>query len=110
MVLSYRVYITNCYREMYHFLQDHFTKVHPSNEHPDFHTSAYLGDLLVTCYSMHSRNRTFGAMIGKGYTVKAAMLEMNMVAEGYYASRGMQSVSKELSIAIPIVEARSEGC
>jgi glycerol-3-phosphate dehydrogenase (NAD(P)+) len=96
------VYITNCYREMYHFLQDHFTKVHPSNEHPDFHTSAYLGDLLVTCYSMHSRNRTFGAMIGKGYTVKAAMLEMNMVAEGYYASRGMQSVSKELSIAIPI--------
>lgn len=96
------VYITNCYREMYHFLQDHFEKVHPSNEHPDFHTSAYLGDLLVTCYSLHSRNRTFGAMIGKGYTVKAAMLEMNMVAEGYYAARGMQSVSKEFSIDIPI--------
>lgn len=96
------VYITNCYREMYYFLQDHFEKVHPSNEQPDFHTSAYLGDLLVTCYSMHSRNRTFGTMIGKGYTVKAAMLEMNMVAEGYYAARGMQSVSKELSIPIPI--------
>jgi glycerol-3-phosphate dehydrogenase (NAD(P)+) len=96
------VYITNCYREMYHFLQDHFEKVHPSNEHPDFHTSAYLGDLLVTCYSLHSRNRTFGTMIGKGYSVKAAMLEMNMVAEGYYAARGMQSVSKEYSIAIPI--------
>ncbi len=96
------VYITNCYREMYHFLQDHFEKVHPSNDHPDFHTSAYLGDLLVTCYSLHSRNRTFGAMIGKGYTVKAAMLEMNMVAEGYYAARGMQSVSKEFSIDIPI--------
>ena len=96
------VYITNCYREMYHFLSDHFEKVHPSNEHPDFHTSAYLGDLLVTCYSLHSRNRTFGAMIGKGYSVKAAMLEMNMVAEGYYASRGMQSVSKEFNIAIPI--------
>ncbi len=96
------VYITNCYREMYHFLQSHFEKVHPSNEHPDFHTSAYLGDLLVTCYSLHSRNRTFGAMIGKGYTVKAAMLEMNMVAEGYYAARGMQSISKNYSIPIPI--------
>jgi glycerol-3-phosphate dehydrogenase (NAD(P)+) len=96
------VYITNCYREMHHFLQDHFEKVHPSNEKPDFHTSAYIGDLLVTCYSLHSRNRTFGTMIGKGYSVKAAMLEMNMVAEGYYAARGMQSVSKELSIPIPI--------
>lgn len=96
------VYITNCYREMYHFLNDHFEKVHPSNEHPDFHTSAYLGDLLVTCYSLHSRNRRFGTMIGKGYSVQAAVLEMNMVAEGYYAARGMQSISKEFSIQIPI--------
>ena len=96
------VYITNCYREMYHFLNDHFEKVHRSNEHPDFHTSAYLGDLLVTCYSLHSRNRTFGTMIGKGYSVKAAVLEMNMVAEGYYAARGMQSISREFSIPIPI--------
>lgn len=80
------VYITNCYREMYHFLDSHFDKVHPSHERPDFHTSAYLGDLLVTCYSLHSRNRTFGTMIGKGYSVKAATLEMNMVAEGYYLS------------------------
>lgn len=96
------VYITNCYREMYHFLQDHFEKVHPSNEHPDFHTSAYLGDLLVTCYSLHSRNRRFGAMIGKGYSVQAATLEMNMVAEGYYAARGMQAISQQFSIEIPI--------
>lgn len=96
------VYITNCYREMYHFLDAHFIKVHPSNDHPDFHTSAYLGDLLVTCYSLHSRNRTFGAMLGKGYTVKAATLEMNMVAEGYYASRGMQAISKSLEIEIPL--------
>jgi glycerol-3-phosphate dehydrogenase (NAD(P)+) len=96
------VYTTNCYREMYGFLEKHFDKVHPSPEHPDFHTSAYLGDLLVTCYSLHSRNRTFGAMIGKGYSVRATTLEMNMVAEGYYAARGMQAVSSKYDIAIPI--------
>lgn len=96
------VYITNCYREMYHYLNEHFEKVHPSNEHPDFHTSAYLGDLLVTCYSLHSRNRTFGAMIGKGYSVKAATLEMNMVAEGYFAARGMRHIAASYNIAIPL--------
>jgi glycerol-3-phosphate dehydrogenase (NAD(P)+) len=96
------VYITNCYREMYRYLEAHFEKVHPSNERPDFHTSAYLGDLLVTCYSLHSRNRTFGTMIGKGYSVKAATLEMNMVAEGYYAARGMQAISKSYAIDIPL--------
>lgn len=99
------VYITNCYREMYRFLDAHFEKVHPSNERPDFHTSAYLGDLLVTCYSLHSRNRTFGTMLGKGYSVKAATLEMSMVAEGYYAARGMQHISQTFDIAIPIADA-----
>ncbi|XZF14878.1 NAD(P)H-dependent glycerol-3-phosphate dehydrogenase [Chitinophagaceae bacterium MMS25-I14] len=98
------VYITNCYREMYRFLEAHFEQVHPSNERPDFHTSAYLGDLLVTCYSLHSRNRTFGTMLGKGYSVKAATLEMNMVAEGYYASRGMQAISKNYAIETPIAD------
>lgn len=98
------VYITNCYREMYHFLDAHFEKVHPSNERPDFHTSAYLGDLLVTCYSLHSRNRLFGTMIGKGYSVKNATLEMNMVAEGYYASRGMYHISRTYAIDLPIAD------
>ena len=96
------VYITNCYREMYRFLERHFEQVHPSSDRPDFHTSAYLGDLLVTCYSLHSRNRTFGTMIGKGYSVQAATLEMNMVAEGYYAARGMQYISKQYNIPLPI--------
>ncbi|MBS1773889.1 MAG: NAD(P)-binding domain-containing protein [Bacteroidetes bacterium] len=96
------VYITNCYREMYRFLEMHFDKVHPSNERPDFHTSAYLGDLLVTCYSLHSRNRMFGTMLGKGYSVQNAQLEMNMVAEGYYASRGMETISESLGIQHPI--------
>lgn len=99
------VYITNCYREMYRFLKAHFEQVHPSDERPDFHTSAYLGDLLVTCYSLHSRNRMLGTMLGKGYSVKNAIMEMNMVAEGYYAARGMQSVSKEYNIDIPIATA-----
>jgi len=99
------VYITNCYREMHRYLQAHFEKVHPSNERPDFHTSAYLGDLLVTCYSLHSRNRMLGTMLGKGYSVKNAILEMNMVAEGYYAARGMQHLAGKYGIEIPIATA-----
>ncbi|GAA4455186.1 NAD(P)H-dependent glycerol-3-phosphate dehydrogenase [Rurimicrobium arvi] len=96
------VYITNCYREMHRFLLVHFDLVHPSEDRPDMHTSAYLGDLLVTAYSLHSRNRAFGMMIGKGYSVAAASLEMSMVAEGYYASKCMQSVADTLGLDIPI--------
>lgn len=99
------VYITNCYREMYHFLQQHFDLVHPSEDRPDFHTSAYLGDLLVTAYSLHSRNRRFGVMIGKGYSVEAATLEMNMVAEGYHAAKCMQVVAAEHHLRLPIAAA-----
>lgn len=98
------VYNTNCYREMYRFLELQFEQVHPSNEVPDFHTSAYLGDLLVTCYSPHSRNRSFGTLIGKGYSIKAATTEMSMVAEGYFAVRGMKKIAAELNIDMPIMQ------
>lgn len=98
------VYNTNCYREMYRFLELQFEQVHPSNEVPDFHTSAYLGDLLVTCYSPHSRNRSFGTLIGKGYSIKAATTEMSMVAEGYFAVRGMKKIASELNIDMPIMQ------
>lgn len=71
----------------------------------NYAASVYLGDLLVTSYSLFSRNRTFGNMIGKGYSVRSAQLEMNMVAEGYNASRAIMEVNKKWGASMPIATA-----
>ncbi|WP_423149547.1 NAD(P)H-dependent glycerol-3-phosphate dehydrogenase [Rubrolithibacter danxiaensis] len=93
------VLISNAVREMERFV----AAVHPISR--DIKESAYLGDLLVTAYSQFSRNRTFGNMIGKGYTVKSAQLEMNMIAEGYYASNCIHQINKIYKVPMPISRA-----
>lgn len=109
------VYIANAADEMAGFLKqfgaEHITVGEHEGEDPVTHrktpnyaASVYLGDLLVTCYSLYSRNRTFGKMIGQGYTVDRVKQEMNMVAEGYNASRCIYAVNQAIQAPIPIAE------
>lgn len=91
--------MSNAIREMKKFIR----KVHKMKR--NINNSAYLGDLLVTGYSVFSRNRMFGNMIGKGYTVKSAMMEMSMVAEGYYAAKSAYTLNKEYKAKTPIIDA-----
>lgn len=93
------VLISNAIREIKRFVDE----IHPITR--DIKNSVYLGDLLVTAYSTFSRNRTFGNMIGKGYSVKAAQMEMSMIAEGYYAVKGIFEMNKKYQIDLPITSA-----
>jgi glycerol-3-phosphate dehydrogenase (NAD(P)+) len=101
------VYIANCANEMANFLQkcEHPEGATKAAVPPNYNASVYLGDLLVTCYSLYSRNRTFGNMIGKGYSVKAAQLELNMVAEGYNASKCIYEINQAYGAEMPIATA-----
>lgn len=109
------VYIANAADEMAGFLKqfgvEHITVGEHEGEDPVTHrktpnyaASVYLGDLLVTCYSLHSRNRAFGRMIGQGRSVAAISSEMNMVAEGYNASRCIYAINQSVQAPIPIAE------
>ena len=93
------VLMSNSIREMKKFIK----KVHRMKR--NINDSAYLGDLLVTGYSVFSRNRMFGNMIGKGYTVKSAQMEMSMVAEGYYATKSAWKLNQEYGAKTPIIDA-----
>lgn len=93
------VLMSNSIREIKRFIK----KVHKMKR--NINNSAYLGDLLVTGYSVFSRNRMFGNMIGKGYTVKSAMFEMSMVAEGYYATKSAYNIKQKNQAKTPIIDA-----
>ncbi|MCF6297718.1 MAG: NAD(P)H-dependent glycerol-3-phosphate dehydrogenase [Flavobacteriaceae bacterium] len=92
------VLMSNSIREMKRFIK----KLHKMKR--NINNSAYLGDLLVTGYSTFSRNRMFGNMIGKGYTVKSAMFEMNMIAEGYYATKSAYKINQKKKARTPIID------
>lgn len=93
------VLVSNAIQEIKRFVD----KVHPITR--DIKSSAYLGDLLVTAYSQFSRNRTFGVMVGKGYSTRSAQLEMHMIAEGYYATRSIHEINQRYKVNLPICDA-----
>ncbi len=101
------VYIANTADEMVGFCKKLVWEKETEEEQKSINYSAsvYLGDLLVTCYSLYSRNRTFGNMIGKGYSVKAAQLELSMVAEGYNASKCIFKTNELVKAKMPIATA-----
>ena len=93
------VLVSNAMQEIKRFVDAIYPK------HRDLSGSAYLGDLLVTAYSPFSRNRTFGTLIGRGYTIQSAQAEMNMIAEGYYAVKSIHEINRQFGVDMPIVNA-----
>lgn len=93
------VLVSNAIQEIERFV----SAIHPIER--DIKSSAYLGDLLVTAYSQFSRNRTFGTMIGKGYSVKSAQMEMLMIAEGYFGVKGIYEINEQYHVNMPIINA-----
>ncbi len=91
------VLISNALQEINRFLE----AVHPNQR--DIKQSVYLGDLLVTCYSQFSRNRRFGQMLARGYSPQYAQMEMNMVAEGYYAAKCINELNRHYQVDLPII-------
>lgn len=92
------VLVSNAMQEMKRFLECAYPRERNLLE------TCYMGDLLVTAYSQYSRNRTFGRMVGRGYSIKSAQIEMDMVAEGYYATKSIYEIAHELRIATPMID------
>lgn len=92
------VYVTRCFEEMHQYLCG------LGCDATGLIRSPYLGDLLVTCYSLHSRNRRLGSLLGQGYSLKASVTEMGMVAEGYYAAQGMHHITARQKKSLPVLE------
>lgn len=93
------VLVSSALRELDHFL----SAIYPDQR--DLNQTCYSGDLLVTCYSQFSRNRTLGNMLGKGYSIKSAQLEMNMVAEGFDTSKHIYEISRKMELKTPLIDA-----
>lgn len=94
------ILVSNSIREM-----SRFVDVASPDDVRNIQDAAYLGDLLVTSYSKFSRNRTFGTMIGKGYSVRSSQLEMEMIAEGYYGTKCIHEINEDLGVDMPILDA-----
>ena len=99
------VLMANAVQEMDRFMKAVRPNIEGKTQNENVYDSVYLGDLLVTGYSNFSRNRVFGTMIGKGYSVKSAQMEMEMIAEGYFGTKCMKEINRHHHVNMPILDA-----